>query len=82
MSHPTTGSDGTAGSSDPFHPQGPDTGPMLTTHGAVVILSAVFIGAVFGLLTYAVTPNLPAAVLAGLTATGASFLGLRTVIGR
>ncbi|MEU1867843.1 hypothetical protein [Streptomyces gardneri] len=55
---------------------------MLTTHGAVVILSAAFIGAVFGLLTYAATPNLPAAVLAGLTATGASFLGLRTIIGR
>ncbi|MFF9432008.1 hypothetical protein [Streptomyces sp. NPDC014746] len=55
---------------------------MLTTHSAVVILSAAFIGVVFGFLTYAATPNLPAAVIAGLTAAGASFLGLRQVIGR
>ncbi|MFC9699285.1 hypothetical protein ACFTWD_01100 [Streptomyces sp. NPDC056943] len=44
--------------------------------------SGVQRGVVFGVLTYAATPNLPAAVLAGLTAAGASFLGLRQVIGR
>ncbi|MFB7360546.1 hypothetical protein [Streptomyces gardneri] len=34
------------------------------------------------LTPHAATPNLPAAVLAGLTATGTSFLELRTIIGR
>ncbi|WP_411078244.1 hypothetical protein [Streptomyces sp. cmx-10-25] len=55
---------------------------MLTTHGAVVILFSVIIGGIFGLLTYAAAPVLPTAVLAGLTAAGASIFGLRQVIGR
>ncbi|MCX5395380.1 hypothetical protein [Streptomyces sp. NBC_00094] len=55
---------------------------MLTTHGAVVFLFSVIIGGGFGLLTYAATPNLPTAVLTGLTAVGASLFGLRQMIGR
>lgn len=54
---------------------------LLTTRALLLITVAVIAGAAVGLLTYAAGPNLPAAVLAGLTAAGATLFGLHTLTG-
>jgi hypothetical protein len=47
----------------------------------LTLLSAVVIGLIFGLLTYAQTKgNWPAALLAALTAIGATTLGLHQIL--
>jgi uncharacterized membrane protein YgaE (UPF0421/DUF939 family) len=54
--------------------------PFLTVHTAVVLVIAVVIGAIVGGLAFLSTGGVPAAVLAGLTATGAAVPVLRSLI--
>ncbi|WP_406484022.1 hypothetical protein [Streptomyces sp. NBC_01568] len=54
--------------------------PFLTTNTALILLIALVMGATVGTLTFLSADVLPAAVLAGLTATGASIPVLRSSI--
>ncbi|MDQ0935061.1 shikimate kinase [Streptomyces turgidiscabies] len=65
----------------PPGPPSPPDAPLLSQRAVVVLLTAAFIGAVFGVLTFFSTGNAAGALLAGLTGTGASTLGLHKIIG-
>ncbi|WP_433573953.1 hypothetical protein [Streptomyces sp. CA-251247] len=54
--------------------------PFMTMHTVVVLLTAMFIGAIAGGLTYLTAVPVAGAVLAGLTAAGASVPVLRSLI--
>ncbi|MFC8826537.1 hypothetical protein ACFT9I_14485 [Streptomyces sp. NPDC057137] len=60
---------------------GPEPGPLLSAHAALVLVTAAFIGTIVGTLTYFSTHDTPAALLAGLTASGAGTLALDRLIG-
>ncbi|WP_407838049.1 hypothetical protein ACE1OC_19360 [Streptomyces sp. DSM 116496] len=61
-------------------PPSPEPGPFLTVHTALVLMMATFIGLVVGGLTFLSGGPIAGAILAGLTASGASILALRTLI--
>lgn len=61
-------------------PNEPTTQPFLSLHTTVVLLTALIIGLVIGGLTYLTGASAAAAVIAGLTSTGASTPVLRTLI--
>ncbi|CAN3978851.1 hypothetical protein [Kitasatospora purpeofusca] len=67
-------------SPDRTPPAQPDREPFLTVHAAVVLLGAAFIGLIVGGLTFLGGGPVAGAVLAGLTAFGASVPGLRSLI--
>ena len=54
--------------------------PFLTLHTAVILLAALVIGLLIGVLTVFTDVPPAAAVIAGLTATGASIPVLRSLI--
>lgn len=54
--------------------------PLLTQRSLLILLAGCFVGLVFGCLTFLSTGNVPEAVVAGLTAAGASVLGLQSVV--
>ncbi|MEV0981852.1 hypothetical protein [Streptomyces sp. NPDC049915] len=62
------------------HRTQPSEAPFLTLHTAVVLLTAAAIGGCIGVLTLFTHVPLAAAVIAGLTATGASIPVLRSLI--
>ncbi|GAA1108071.1 hypothetical protein [Kitasatospora arboriphila] len=64
---------------NPSNQSGPT--PFLTLRTVVVLLAAAVIGLVVGGLTFLSTRSAAGAVLAGLTAFGASVLGLHKLIG-
>ncbi|MFF8903230.1 hypothetical protein ACF082_37875 [Streptomyces lydicus] len=53
----------------------------MTTHTAIILLAAVIIGLIAGTLTFLGGTAVPAAVLAGLSASGLSIPVLRSLIG-
>ncbi|MFC7841858.1 hypothetical protein [Streptomyces sp. NPDC057382] len=57
-----------------------DSGPFLPLHTAVVLLTALVLGLIIGGLTAITGAHPAAAVIAGLTAAGASTAALRTLI--
>ncbi|GGP00298.1 hypothetical protein [Wenjunlia tyrosinilytica] len=57
-----------------------DDPPLLTVHSAVVLLTACFIGAIIGGMTFLTGGPAAGAVLAGLTGAGATTPVLRTLI--
>ncbi|MFG2306722.1 hypothetical protein [Actinacidiphila glaucinigra] len=57
-----------------------DTQPFLTLHTTVVLLTALVIGLVIGGLTILTGVPVAAAVIAGLTSTGASIPVLRNLV--
>ncbi|MGW1068271.1 hypothetical protein ACWD4F_27585 [Streptomyces aureus] len=59
---------------------GPGTGPLLSQRTLLIVLTAVVIGAAFGVLTFFSAGSASGAVLAGLGASGASTLGLHTLL--
>ncbi|MGW6790758.1 hypothetical protein [Streptomyces chartreusis] len=63
-------------------PSSPDAEPLLSQRAALVLLMAAFIGTVVGVLTFFSASNAAGALLAGVTAFGASTLGLHKLIGR
>lgn len=54
--------------------------PFMTMHTVVVLLTSMFIGVIAGGLTYLTAVPVAGAVLAGLTAAGASVPVLRSLI--
>jgi ABC-type antimicrobial peptide transport system permease subunit len=54
--------------------------PFLSLHTAVVLLAALIVGVTIGVLTVFTDVPVAAAVIAGLTATGASVPVLRSLI--
>ncbi|MFD7907059.1 hypothetical protein ACFV4G_33075 [Kitasatospora sp. NPDC059747] len=66
----------------PTPPNQSETEPLLTVRTAIILLTAAVIGLVAGGLTYLGTRSTPGAALAGLTAAGASVVGLHQLIGR
>lgn len=67
---------------DPSALQVEEPEPLLTARSALILLTAAVLAMVVGTLTYFSAGNTAAAVLAGLTAGGASLLGLPKLIGR
>ncbi|ANH93502.1 MULTISPECIES: hypothetical protein [unclassified Streptomyces] len=61
-------------------PQEPPAPPFLSLHTTVVLLAAVVIGLVMGFLTARTGAPVAAAVIAGLTSSGASVPVLRGLI--
>ncbi|MEW2293891.1 hypothetical protein ABZ719_14465 [Streptomyces sp. NPDC006743] len=61
-------------------PDEPAAPPFLSLHTTVVLLTAIVIGLVAGFLTAHTGAPVAAAVLAGLTSSGASVPVLRTLI--
>ncbi|MFJ3791354.1 hypothetical protein [Kitasatospora sp. NPDC090091] len=59
----------------------PGPAPFLTVRTAIILVAAVVIGLVVGGLTFLGGGPVAAAVLAGLTGSGASVLGLHQLIG-
>ncbi|WP_173909818.1 hypothetical protein [Streptomyces sp. 2323.1] len=53
----------------------------MTMHTAIILLAAVIIGLIAGILTFLSGTLVPAAVLAGLSASGLSIPVLRSLIG-
>lgn len=58
-----------------------DPKPFLSVRTVIVLLTAAFIGAIAGVLTYFSTGNTAGAVLAGLIGVGASVPALNSLIG-
>lgn len=67
----------------PHHPPmpGDDPGPLLTSHAALVLLAAMFVGAVAGMLTYLSNGNAAGAALAGGGAGAVSAMAFHRLIG-
>ncbi len=61
-------------------PPSTSTDPLLTVRAAVVLLLAVIAGVVVGALTYLVQDSVPAALLAGLAALGATLVSAPALI--
>ncbi|MFF1909127.1 hypothetical protein [Kitasatospora sp. NPDC058218] len=64
----------------PTPPNTPEPSPFLTVRTALVLLAAAVIGLVIGGLTFLSGGHAAVAAVAGLTASGASVLGLHTLI--
>ncbi|MFE2582915.1 hypothetical protein [Streptomyces sp. NPDC059378] len=64
----------------PTGPASPPAAPFLSLRSAVVLLTATVIGLIIGGLTVLTSAPIAAAVIAGLTSTGASIPVLRTLI--
>ncbi|MFH9203185.1 hypothetical protein ACH4KT_37995 [Streptomyces anulatus] len=85
MSTPTN-DDGTTSSHNQVQPAPPvhvasGSGPLLTLHAALILLTAVMVGGAVAVLTYLSASNGAAAALAGLMGAGASTPVLHTLIG-
>lgn len=61
-------------------PPSTSTDPLLTVRAAVVLLLAVIVGVAVGVLTYLVQDSVPAGLLAGLAAIGATTVSAATLI--
>ncbi|GAA1959265.1 hypothetical protein [Kitasatospora viridis] len=59
-----------------------DPPPFLTLRTVTILLAAAFIGLVVAGLAFLSTRSAPGGALAGLTAAGASVVGLHQLIGR
>ena len=59
---------------------GPDPDPLLSQRAVLVLIAALVIGIAIGTLAYLAGHHIAAAVLAGLTASGAAVLGLNKLI--
>ncbi|MFJ9195866.1 hypothetical protein [Streptomyces globisporus] len=60
---------------------GQEPGPLVTAHAAIVFMMAILIGMVVGVLTFLSVGDTAAALLAGLTGSGASTPVLHKHIG-
>ncbi|MEU6687760.1 hypothetical protein [Streptomyces sp. NPDC046832] len=68
-------------STSPPGASGTGIAPLLSQRTLLILLTAVVIGAVFGVLTFFSASSVAGAVLAGLGATGVSVMGLHALIG-
>ncbi len=56
--------------------------PLVPQRLALIAVIATVIGADIGVLTFMASPSAPAAVIAGLVATGATVMALDKLVGR
>ncbi|MFD5724349.1 hypothetical protein [Streptomyces sp. NPDC127036] len=65
----------------PPGPPGTGVGPLISQRALLILLTAIVIGAAFGVLTYFSAGSVAGGMLAGLGATGVSTMGLHALIG-